>query len=73
MTDLQQADAIIREYSEANSMVDSGNLFYASLVYKSEIQKREKEIEILRQYGNKDCTALADEELARLDKNGSGT
>jgi len=29
-------------------------------------EKLRREIEILRQYGNKDCTAMADEEISRL-------
>lgn len=32
---------------------------------KQENQRLEREIEILRQYGNKDCTAMADEVLAQ--------
>ena len=37
-------------------------IFIEYLAYKN----LEKEIEVLRKYGNKDCTAMADEELSRL-------
>ena len=39
------------------------------------IRRQDKEIEVLRQYGNKDCTTMADEELKRLreEKDGEGT
>ncbi len=36
--------------------------------YSGKITKLRKEIEILRLYGNKDCTAYADEVLAEIDK-----
>lgn len=35
----------------------------ALLTAKIHIKKLQKEIDILRQYGNKDCTAMADEVL----------
>ena len=31
-----------------------------------QIEQLEQEVEVLRQYGNKDCTAMADERLAEL-------
>jgi hypothetical protein len=34
----------------------------------NEIKKLKEEIEVLRNYGNKDCTAMADEELDRRRK-----
>jgi len=41
-----------------------------ALRYKKnkQIQALEKEIEILRLYGNKDCTSMADERLEELDE-----
>lgn len=44
--------------------------FVKQLECSEELEKLKKEIEIIRQYG-KDCTAMANEELARLNKNGS--
>ena len=35
----------------------------ASKQHFKEVQKLKREIEVLRQYGNKDCTAMADEVL----------
>lgn len=33
---------------------------------KKHVSSLRREVEILRRYGNKDCTAMADEELSRL-------
>ena len=35
------------------------------LVFREVFDRQREEIAILRQYGNKDCTAMADEELER--------
>jgi len=37
-----------------------------------EIDRLEQEVEILRLYGNKDCTSMADLELKRLRSQSSG-
>ena len=39
---------------------------------KAENERLIREVEILRQYGNKDCTAMADEALASLHKGKEG-
>jgi len=37
---------------------------------QAQLKKAQREIEILRQYGNKDCTAMADEALNKKVNNG---
>lgn len=39
--------------------------YHHSLMLRSKIRQLEREIEVLRLYGNKDCTAMADEVLER--------
>lgn len=38
--------------------------------HAEQVEALQQEIEILRQYGNKDCTAMADERLEELRKDG---
>ena len=45
------------------SQYDSINCDYCKLV--KEVERLQREIRVLRQYGNKDCTAMADEALMR--------
>ena len=41
------------------------NKLYQQVLTQPEVKQLEQEIEYLRRYGNKDCTAMADEALAK--------
>lgn len=71
---LALSDEVARLEKERDSILDTAVPGLAKLVaemrerlagYAVNLTKRDREIAILRQYGNKDCTAMADEALAR--------
>jgi hypothetical protein len=57
--DLTAANTIIRQ----QQLLDEENLRL-----QDRIKRLEREIELLRLYGNKDCTAMADEALSKEAK-----
>jgi hypothetical protein len=58
-----------RELNAANSIIRQQQLLdEANLQLQDHIKRLEREIEVLRFYGNKGCTAVADKILARNAK-----
>jgi hypothetical protein len=58
-----------RELTEANTIIRQQQLLdEANLRLQDRIKRLEREIEVLRFYGNKGCTAVADKILARNAK-----
>lgn len=45
---------------------------HAADTHKAEEERLRQEIQVLREYGNKDCTAMADEELERRRREEDG-
>jgi hypothetical protein len=60
---------IERELNAANAIIRQQQLLdEANLRLQDRIKRLEREIEVLRFYGNKGCTAVADKILARNAK-----
>jgi len=58
-----------RELTEANTIIRQQQLLdEENLRLQDHIKRLEREIEVLRFYGNRDCTAMADKILARNAK-----
>jgi len=58
-----------RELNAANTIIRQQQLLdEANLRLQERIKRLEREIELLRLYGNKDCTAMADEALSKEAK-----
>jgi SMC interacting uncharacterized protein involved in chromosome segregation len=58
-----------RELTAANSIIRQQQLLdEENLRLQDRIKRLEREIEVLRFYGNRDCTAMADKILARNAK-----
>ena len=69
MTPWQYADAIARNLGlplDDDQMMEAARIIRLAIDYAI-VQRNQarEEIEVLRQYGNKDCMAMADEELNR--------
>lgn len=66
----EKANAIIEFHSNTDLVLMSRKWFtdLAEILNSriSKIEKLEQEIQVLRSYGNKDCTSMADAELDRL-------
>lgn len=60
MVDVKKVEALIDVHME-DSGADSMDIITA---LATEVVRLEEEVEFLRRYGNKDCTAQADEALA---------
>ncbi len=53
MTDLKEADNILKEYTEPNSLIDNGNLFFAATKYKKAVEERDlKILQLIVHYNN---------------------
>jgi len=58
-----------RELNAANTIIRQQQLLdEENLRLQDRIKRLEREIELLRLYGNKDCTAMADEALSKEAK-----
>jgi hypothetical protein len=64
-TPTPRTDALEKTYKNTGSVVPY-NAINLSRDLERQLAEATREIEILRRYGNKDCAAMADEELARI-------